>query len=304
MTEQPAITVEDLIRRTAQDFERTPMYFGHGTDNPIDEAAWLVFSVLGLPHDAGAEVYTRPVDASAHARIGHLARRRIDERLPLAYLLNEAWFAGLRFHVDERVLVPRSPLAEPILEQFVPWIDPGRVRRAADLGTGSGCIAVALAYAFPEASVDALDISADALDVARINVDRHELGDRVRLVESDIFDGLLGEAPAPVYDLIVSNPPYVDRGDMLSRPQEFRHEPSIGLEAGEDGLDAVARILDDAAQFLAPGGILVCEVGNSRGALEARYAGVAFTWLSFEHGGDGVFLLTRDELIALAAAPD
>ncbi|MEO1204619.1 MAG: 50S ribosomal protein L3 N(5)-glutamine methyltransferase, partial [Pseudomonadota bacterium] len=274
MTASDATTVEQLIRRTAQDFDSAGLCYGHGTDNPTDEAAWLVFAVLGLSHDADPEVYATPVDAAGAARIDALKRRRIDERVPLAYLLNEAWFAGLRFFVDERVLVPRSPLAEPISEQFVPWIDPANVRRVADIGTGSGCIAIALAYAFPGAEVDALDISIDALDVARINVARHSMEGRVRLVESDILDAFAGSDSGPVYDLIVSNPPYVDASDMASRPDEFRHEPALGLASGDDGLDAVVRILDAAADYLAPGGILVCEVGNSREALEKRYAGV------------------------------
>ena len=179
MTSNATTTVEDLIRQTARDFDRAGLFYGHGTDNAIDEAAWLVFAVLDLSHDASPEVYTRPVDAETATKIGALAQRRIQERLPLAYLLNEAWFAGLRFFVDERVLVPRSPIAELVTEQFVPWIEPRRVHRVADIGTGSGCIAIALAYAFPDATVDALDISVDALEVARINVARHGMQERL-----------------------------------------------------------------------------------------------------------------------------
>jgi len=303
MSKQRAETVEDAIRTIADAFDRAGLCYGHGTDNPLDEAAWLVFATLDLPHECAADAYTRPIGPSQRAKIDALARRRIEERVPLAYLLNEAWFAGERYYVDERVLVPRSPLAETIAERFVPWIDPAPVRRIADLGTGSACIAIALARAFPLAKVDAIDISTAALEVAAINVERHGLGDRIRLLRSDFFDALEGESPARVYDLIVSNPPYVDRRDMESRPAEFRHEPELGLAAGDDGLESVERILADAPRYLAPGGMLVCEVGNSRAALEKRFPGVAFVWLTFEHGGEGVFLLHRDDLVAMAGTP-
>jgi ribosomal protein L3 glutamine methyltransferase len=286
--------VEQLIGEIEALFEPAGLVYGHGTGNARDEAAWLVFALAGLSHEDARNAYAADLDDAIADRARALAKRRVAERVPLAYLLNEAWFCGLRFYVDDRVLVPRSPIAELIQHGFEPWIRADDVRRVLDLGTGSGCIAIATALAFPAASVDALDLSPDALDVARINVDDFDLGRRVRLVESDLFDALDDER----YDVIVSNPPYVDQHDMDTRPAEFRHEPEIGLAAGDDGLEAVHRILNEASRFMAENGILVCEVGNSQPAVEAAYPELPFIWLEFEQGGAGVFLLTKGDLLA------
>lgn len=286
------MNVEHLIRTVAASFEDAELSYGHGTDNPLDEAAWLVFAVLQLSHDDTPAIYSASVDDEQVSAALALAGRRINERVPLAYLLNQAFFAGWEFFVDERVLVPRSPIAELINKQFTPWIEPNEVRFVVDLGTGSGCIAVAIAHAFPDARVDAVDISADALEVTAINIEKHGLEDRVTIVQSDFFSALGGRQ----YDLIVSNPPYVDGTDMKSMPAEYQSEPVLGLMAGDDGLVSVRKILHDASPFLTDNGILVCEVGNSQQALAAAYPDAAFVWLDFAQGGTGVFLLTKDDL--------
>ena len=289
------MNVEQLIRTIAERFDKAQLAYGHGTDNPLDEAAWLVFAALRLSHADAPAVYSTDVADEQVAKATALAKRRIDDRVPLAYLLNQAFFAGHEFYVDERVLVPRSPFAELIHAQFSPWIEPGTVHAAVDLGTGSGCIAIALAHAFADASVDAVDISSAALAVTTINIERHGLVGRVTPVQSDFFSALGGKQ----YDLIVSNPPYVDRQDMESMPSEYHHEPELGLAAGDDGLESVHKILQDASRFLTDNGILVCEVGNSQSALEAAYPDTAFVWLEFEEGGAGVFLLTKNDLQGL-----
>ena len=292
------VTLGELARASARRLELARLTYGHGTDNPLDEAAALLFHALDLDHEDAPEIYARIVTPAERRRVDRLIDRRIRERRPAAYLMGRMWFAGLEFQVDERVLVPRSPIAELIVGGFQPWIEPRRVRRVLDIGTGSGCIAIACAYAFPRAHIDATDISAAALVVARSNIRRHRLAGRVRAIRGDLF-GRLGRRR---YDIIVSNPPYVGAREFRTLPAEYRHEPRVALESGRDGLDAVARILRDAERYLKPGGILVVEVGNTQAALENAYPQVPFLWPDFERGGGGVFLLTREQLVVHGAA--
>ncbi len=289
-------TVEEFIRHGAQRLAAANVWFGHGTDNAVDEAAELVFFGAGLKHEEASKVYARELSARQREEIQALFDRRIRERVPVAYLTHRMWFAGHEFYVDERVLVPRSPIAELIEAQFEPWIRAERVNRVLDIGTGSGCIAIAAALALPQARVDAADISDDALAVTKINIDRHGVADRVRAVRSDVFDSLQGEK----YDVIVTNPPYVGGEELAELPDEYHREPRLGLYGGNDGLDIVRRILAQASSHLEPHGILITEVGNSEEALVDAFPRVPFTWLEFERGGGGVFLLTADQLAPLA----
>ena len=288
------MTVRELIARGARRLTRARVFFGHGTDNAWDEAAALVWHALRLPDTAEPGIYSRRVSRAGMEEAERLVERRIRERIPAVYLTGRTWFAGLPFYVDTRVLIPRSPIAELIERGFSPWIDPSRVRRVLDIGTGSGCIAIACAKAFPRARVDAVDISPEALEVARINVRRHRVGGRVRLILSDHFRALGGRT----YDIIVSNPPYVGTRELATLPPEYRHEPRVALAAGRTGLDSVRTILREASRHLRPRGILVVEVGNTETAVRRAYRDLPFTWLEFERGGGGVFLLTAEQLRA------
>jgi ribosomal protein L3 glutamine methyltransferase len=280
------------VRFGAREFEAAGLAFGHGTADATDDAAALVFHALGLDHADAAAAYRRKVDAADAARVLALFEERLRRRVPVAYLMGRMWFAGLEFEVDPRVIVPRSPFAELIEAGFAPWVEPERVRSILDVGTGSGCIAIACALRFPSATVDAVDLSPEALAVARRNVERHGVLGRVTLHHGDVYAPL----GARTYDLIVSNPPYVSDAEMAALPEEYRHEPDMALRSGADGLDVTRRLLRGADERLAPGGVLVVEVGDSDERLQRAYPSVPFLWLEFERGGGGVFVLTKDEI--------
>ena len=285
-------SLREMIHFGAAEFEAASLYYGHGTDNALDEAANLAFFALKEAPDYSDERLDLNLTKENIIAINELFQKRIDTREPAAYLTHEAWFAGLPFYVNENVLVPRSPIAELIEEQFQPWVSPEKVTRILDLCTGSGCIAIACALAFPNAEVDAADISKAALDVAEKNKAKHQLENRLNIIESDLFGNLQGRR----YDLIVSNPPYVDAEDMANLPDEYRHEPELGLTAGDNGLDLVIPMLRVAKHHLNPEGVLIVEVGNSEEALAEKFPDVPFMWLSFEYGGEGVFMLDANDV--------
>ena len=289
---ETAETVGGAIERCARALARAGVHFGHGTDNARDEAAELVFFAARLPHARGAAAYGEPLGRRARALIDALLEERIRRRVPLAYLTHRAFFAGLELYVDERVIVPRSPIAELVAARFAPWIAGRRVRRILDMGTGSGAIALACAAAFPRARIDAVDISTEALAVARRNVRRWKLGERVRVLRSNHFTAV----PPCRYHIIVSNPPYVGRSEMRTLPREYAFEPRIALASGADGLDSVRAIFAAAPRYLADDGILVVEVGNTEKALMRAFPRLPFIWPEIAMGGGGVFVLRAADL--------
>jgi ribosomal protein L3 glutamine methyltransferase len=291
------LTLQQSLARLKRRLARAHLHFGHGTDNAGDEAAALLWHVCALPHNVSARALNRRLRPAEARRLELLVQRRIRERVPAAYLIGYTWFAGLKMRVDPRVLIPRSPIAELIERRFAPWIDARRVANVLDMGTGSGCIAIACARAFRRAQVDAVDVDPAALAVAERNIRAHRLKRRVTTVLSDHFAALSGRA----YDIIVSNPPYVGRREMAELPAEYRHEPPHALAAGAAGLDSVRVILAEAAGHLRQGGILIIEVGNTERTVRRHYPYWPFLWLQFTRGGGGVLMLTREQLETMTA---
>lgn len=288
-------TVRDCLRFAVSRFNQTGLFFGHGSDNAYDEAAYLILHSLHLPLDQLEPFLDARLTLSEVQAVLNILNRRVNERLPAAYLTHEAWLGEHRFYVDERVIVPRAFIAELLREQIAPWIsEPETVGSVLDLCTGSGCLAILAALAFPNARIDAADISPDALAVAAINVSTYQLDDQIELMLSDLFTGLRGRT----YDLILSNPPYVNAASVAALPEEYRHEPALALGSGEDGLDATRTILACAREHLKPDGILIVEIGHNRDILEATFPHLPFTWLDTSAGDQHVFLLRREELPA------
>ena len=289
----PFHTLRDVLRHAITRFNTEQLYFGHGSDNAFDEAAYLLLHTLKLPLDQLDPFLDARLTTDEIQTLLGLIERRANDRVPVAYLTNEALLSDYRFYVDERVIVPRSFIAELIPVQFQPWVpDPDAVHKVLELCTGSGCLAIMLADAFPNAQIDAVDLSVDALEVAKKNVAEYELQDRVTLYQSDLYEKL----PAKRYDLIVTNPPYVNSVSMLKLPPEYRAEPQLALAGGDDGMDLVRRIVAGAKERLTPSGVLVVEIGNEFAHAEAAFAELELTWLSTSAGDESVFLLTADQL--------
>jgi ribosomal protein L3 glutamine methyltransferase len=293
-------TIRDWLRFTVSQFEANNIFFGHGTDNSYDEAVWLVMSALHLPHDTLHNFLDAVITEPERKHLAHLIEQRVTKRVPTAYLVREAWLRGFKFYVDERVIVPRSFIAELLdfnddgEHGLQPWIEhPELINSAADICTGSGCLGILLANAFPDAQIDVVDISSDAIAVCNININNYELQDQITAIQSDMFAALKGKT----YDLIISNPPYVDAPSMATLPTEYRNEPQIALGSGAAGLDHTNTILREAAKHLNDEGILVVEIGHNRDALEAAYPEMEFTWLQVESGDQFVFLLTKEQLV-------
>ncbi|PCI67746.1 MAG: 50S ribosomal protein L3 N(5)-glutamine methyltransferase [Gammaproteobacteria bacterium] len=286
-------TIFDFIRWTFSCFEKANLFYGHGTDNAYDEATTLIFDTLSLPNDTPDSLLNSKLVTSEKKLLCERVGKRINDKTPVAYLTNKSFFCGSEYYVDKRVLIPRSPIGELIENHFEPWVEYQQVQSILDLCTGSGCIAIACAQYFPDAIVDAGDISSDCIDVAEINRERLDI-DNVAFYESDLFKNI----PKKKYDIIVSNPPYVDEEDFDEIPTEFLAEPKLGLTSGKDGLLLTKEILKQASEYLNDGGILIVEVGNSAISLEQQFPEIPFTWLEFERGGLGVFLLTKEQLLA------
>lgn len=292
--QQPA-TVGVLLEKIADVFKQYPLFYGHGTENADDEAYALIFTVLDLIFDDPQSQADMEVSAEVLDKILDITCRRVNERMPLPYLTGVAWFASLPFTIDQRALIPRSPFAELIQNEFVPWLPEVWNKKALDLCTGNGCIGIAVAVWLAELKkVDLVDISTDALELARANVERHGVSERVNVIQSDLYESL----PDEQYDLIVSNPPYVPASSMTDLPPEYAHEPVMALQADDDGMAIVDRLLHESAKYLTDEGILIIEVGEIADAVNERYASLPFTWLEFEHGGEGVFMLRKDDLVA------
>lgn len=285
-------TIRDFIRFAISQFTKEKLYFGHGTDNAWDEAVYLVLHTLHLPQELDYSMMDAALTTNEKHEVIKILYARAKKRIPAAYLTKEAYFAGLSFYIDNRALIPRSPVAELIQKRFEPWIDSEKVTRILDIGTGSGCIAIACAYAFPNAKIDAVDISKDALKVAKINCEKHNVSDRIKLLHSDLFSALKDKT----YDVIISNPPYVSKTDMKLLPKEYLYEPNKALLAGTEGDEIVEKILCQAPDYLDKDGILIVEVGNSQPVVLQRYPHLPFTWLDFEQGLSEVFLLNAEQL--------
>ena len=287
-------TVRDCLRFAVSRFNESKLFFGHGSETAYDEAVYLILHTLHLPLDRLDPFLDATLTKTELDEVLNIIEKRVEHRTPAAYLTHEAWLGDLRFYVDERVIVPRSFIAELLREQLAPWVDnPENITHVLDLCTGNGCLAILAALAFPNAEVDAADLSTDALAVAQRNVTDYGLEDRVHLIESDLFARLNGRQ----YDVIISNPPYVDAPSMAALPQEYQHEPKLALGSGTDGLDATRKILQQAAAHLTPGGMLIVEIGHNRAALEAAYPELPFTWLDVAAGDEYVFLLHREDII-------
>lgn len=286
-------TLKDWVRWSVSQLNAHEVFFGHGTDNSWDEAFYLILAALHLPPDSKELILDARLTFKEQQHLWELLRRRIEERVPAAYLVQESWFAGLSFYVDERVIIPRSPIAELIEAKFSPWIDPLQADRILDVCTGSGCIAVATALNMPGVLVDAIDLSQGALEVAARNVDHYDLDEVVQLLHSDLLQSL---PEGTLYDVVVANPPYVSAHEYEHLPDEYHHEPQMALETSDEGLSLVIRLMQEALPHLKPEGVLIVEVGSAQDALVDRFPEIPFTWLTFERGGEGVFLLTHQEL--------